>query len=70
MTKYAVNCSGITHSVEAVTFTQGPDLRFIGENGAIVAIFNHFEWLKVEPAEVKPEPADTSSTDEPVLEGK
>jgi len=70
MTKYIVNCSGIAHSVEAVTFTQGPDLRFIGEHGAIVAIFNHFEWLKVEPAEVKPDPVDTSSTDKPALAGE
>lgn len=72
MTMYLVCCSGISHQVEAVTFTQSPqyELRFIGEGGSVVAIFNSFEWLKVAPALVKVEPADTSTTDKPELAGE
>lgn len=51
MNKYQVSSGGEGHIIEAVTFTQGNDLRFIGEGGAIVAIFTSFDWLKVVPAE-------------------
>lgn len=72
MTKYLVCCSGISHSVEAVTFTQSPpyELRFIGEGGSVVAIFNSFEWLKVVPSVETPAPADASTTDKPELGGE
>lgn len=70
MIKYIVASAGEYHSVEAVTFTQANDLRFIGEQGAIVAIFNHFEWLKVVPAEAKIEPTEALSTEKPELGGE
>lgn len=64
MNKYQVLSAGTIHMIEAVTFTQGPELRLIGEGGTIVAIFTAFDWLKVVPAEtaVKEEtPAETAS---------
>lgn len=63
MIEYIIKAGGEQQSVKAVTFTQGVnDLRFIGEHGAIVAIFTTFDWMLVVPAEVKPTPVDTSST--------
>lgn len=70
MTKYKVFATNTLHEIEAVTFSQGDDLRFIGENGAIVAVFTTFDWLKVVPAEEKPAEVDNSSTEAPVLDGQ
>lgn len=70
MTKYQVFAAGTVHLIDAVTFSQGVDLRFIGENGSIVAVFTTFDWLKVVPAEEKPAEVDTSSTEAPVLDGQ
>lgn len=74
MTRYHVSSGGQPHEIEAVTFTQGAsigvDLRFIGENGSVVAMFTTFDWLKVVPAEDKPAEDDPSSTDSPVLSGE
>lgn len=70
MTNYKVFAAGTVHDIEAVTFSQGQDLRFIGEKGAIVAVFTSFDWLKVVPEEEKPAEEDTSSTEAPVLSGE
>lgn len=66
MNKYQVSSGIQNHIIEAVTFTLGSDLRFIGEGGSIVAIFTTFDWLKLVPAEstVKDEtPAQTSTAE-------
>lgn len=66
MNKYQVLSVGTIHTIEAVTFTQGQELRFIGEGGTIVAIFTSFDWLKVVPAEtaVKQEtPTETAAAE-------
>jgi hypothetical protein len=70
MITYEVFAGGTRHQIEAVTFSQGQDLRFIGENGSIVAVFTTFDWLKVVPAEEKPAAEDASTTEAPVLEGQ
>lgn len=70
MTKYKVFAADTLHDIDAVTFSQGADLRFIGENGSIVAVFTTFDWLKVVPAEEKPAAEDESATEAPVLEGQ
>jgi len=70
MIKYQVKTETDQHELEAVTFIQGDDLRFIGEQGAIVAIFTSFEWLKVMPADPKPVEEDTSSSPAPELAGE
>lgn len=70
MITYLVFAAGTEHSIKAVTFTQGADLRFIGENGSVVAVFTSFEWLKALPAEPKPETTDTLTTDKPELAGE
>lgn len=70
MIKYQVFATNTLHAIEAVTFSQGSDLRFIGEKGAIVAVFTSFDWLKVVPEEEKPAVEDTSSTETPELSGE
>ncbi|KRP74839.1 hypothetical protein TX23_01240 [Pseudomonas paralactis] len=69
MTKYQVKSAGEVHEVLAVTFTQGEDLRLIGEGGAVVAIFGAFDWLKVVPVVTAPVVEDDPSTDKPALVG-
>ncbi|WP_339451566.1 hypothetical protein [Pseudomonas sp. JAI120] len=70
MIKYHIKSAGEVHEVLAVTFTQGVDLRLIGEGGSIVAIFASFEWIKVIPAESVPAVEGDSSTDKPELAGE
>ncbi len=70
MIKYQVKSADEVHEVMAVTFTQGVDLRLIGEGGSIVAIFASFEWLKVIPAESSPAVDAEPSTEKPELAGK
>ncbi|OPA84290.1 hypothetical protein BFW86_24410 [Pseudomonas fluorescens] len=70
MIKYQVKSAGEVHEVMAVTFTQGDDLRLIGEGGVVVAIFGSFEWLKVVPVEPAPIVEPDPSTDNPELVGE
>ena len=70
MTKYQVKSAGEVHEVLAVTFTQGDDLRLIGDGGAVVAIFGSFEWLKVVPVVTAPVVEGDPSTEKPELAGE
>lgn len=70
MNKYQVLSAGQGHLIEAVTFTQGNDLRFIGEGGAIVAIFTSFDWLKVVPAETAVKEETPTETASPEVSGE
>lgn len=70
MNKYQVLSAGDIHTLEAVTFTQGPELRFIGEGGTIVAIFSQFDWLKVVPAETAPKDETQAETATPEVSGE
>ena len=70
MTKYQVKSAGEVHEVLAVTFTQGDDLRLIGEGGVVVAIFGSFEWLKVVPVVTAPVVEGEPSTEKPELVGE
>ena len=70
MTKYQVKSAGEVHEVLAVTFTQGEDLRLIGEGGAVVAIFGAFEWLKVVPVVTVPVVDPEPPTEKPELAGE
>lgn len=70
MNKYQVLSAGTIHAIEAVTFTQGPDLRFIGEGGAIVAIFTSFDWLKVVPDEAVASEDKPAQTTAPEVKGE
>lgn len=70
MNKYQVLSAGTIHTIEAVTFTQGAELRFIGEGGTIVAIFTAFEWLKVVPAETAVKEDTPTETASPEVSGE
>ena len=70
MIKYHIKSAGEVHEVLAVTFTQGDELRLIGEGGAVVAIFGAFEWLKVVPVVTAPVVEGDPSTDKPALAGE
>ena len=70
MTKYQVKSAGEVHEVLAVTFTQGDDLRLIGEGGVVVAIFGSFDWLKVVPVVTAPVVEGDPSTEKPELAGE
>lgn len=69
MIKYHIKSAGEVHEVLAVTFTQGDDLRLIGEGGVVVAIFGSFEWLKVVPVVTAPVVEGEPSTEKPELVG-
>ena len=70
MIKYNIKSAGEVHEVLAVTFTQGDDLRLIGEGGVVVAIFGSFEWLKVVPVVTAPVVEGEPSTEKPELAGE
>jgi hypothetical protein len=70
MTTYIVSTGTEQHTVDALTFTLGADLRFIGQGGSIVALFTSFVWFKVvEPVVVPVEP-EAPSTATPELAGE
>lgn len=71
MNKYQVLSAGTIHAIEAVTFTQAStEIRFIGEGGAIVAIFTAFDWLKVVPAETAVKEETPTETASPEVSGE
>lgn len=58
MTMYHVQSAGLggqLHEIVAHTYVQDSNgLRFIGDDGVVVAVFTQFDWMKLIPAEPTP----------------